>query len=100
MSAWLHPWAVLLVNSVNGQQSAAPVSGAVPVGRSPLAVHALLPRPENPVSRTPEPGEDVTHRVELAIERRREDRNGGVGGQHGLDTLRSGDQAQKPDPRA
>src|SRR5258708_1668698 len=54
--------------------------------------------PEDPVPRVPQPGQNVTLRVELAIERGGVHRHVGVGIEHRLDPLRRRDEAEKPDP--
>src|ERR1043166_4925851 len=54
--------------------------------------------PEDPVPRIAQSGQNVTVRVELAVESGGVDRHLGMGIQHRLDPLRRRDEAEKPDP--
>src|ERR1051325_9653618 len=55
-----------------------------------------LPRPEQPVARVPQPRQDVAVLVQLAVERRGEDRHVGVVLEHAARALRRRHQAEKP----
>src|ERR1043166_6209395 len=54
--------------------------------------------PEDPVPRVAQSGQNVTVRVELAVESGGVDRHLGMGIQHRLDPLRRRDEAEKPGP--
>src|SRR5438445_736404 len=57
----------------------------------------MLAGPEQPVSRIPQPRQNVAVRVQLAVKRRGEDRDVGVRLEHAAHALGGGDEAEEPD---